>query len=47
MNTIVRTDIFDAWLSGLKDAHGKTRTTKGYCQGQGVGPVIEKGVNHE
>ena len=25
MNTIVRTDIFDQWLSGLKDAQGKAR----------------------
>ena len=25
MNTIVRTEIFDAWLSKLKDARGKAR----------------------
>ena len=28
MNTIVRTDIFDAWLSGLKDAQVKARIIK-------------------
>ncbi|HEC13051.1 MAG TPA: type II toxin-antitoxin system RelE/ParE family toxin [Acidiferrobacteraceae bacterium] len=25
MNTILRTDVFDAWLSKLKDARGKAR----------------------
>jgi len=28
MYTIVRTDIFDAWLSKLKDARGKARIVK-------------------
>ncbi len=28
MNTIVCTDIFDAWLSGLKDTRGKARIIK-------------------
>jgi putative component of toxin-antitoxin plasmid stabilization module len=28
MNTIVRTDIFDTWLSGLKDAQVKARIIK-------------------
>ncbi len=28
MNTVVRTDIFDTWLSGLKDAQGKARIIK-------------------
>jgi len=47
MNTIVRTDIFDAWLSGLKDAHGKARIIKrirsaergnfGDCESVGAG----------
>ena len=47
MNTIVRMEIFDTWLSGLKDAQVKAWTTKGYCQGKGVGPVAQRGVNHE
>ena len=56
MNTIVRTDIFDQWLSGLKDAQGKARIIKrirsaergnfGDCESVGAG-VSEKGVNHE
>ncbi len=56
MNTIVRTDIFDKWLSGLKDAQGKARIIKrirsaergnfGDCESVGAG-VAEKGVNHE
>jgi putative addiction module killer protein len=25
MNTILRTDVFDAWLKKLKDVHGKAR----------------------
>jgi len=25
MNTIIRTDVFDGWLSTLKDAHAKAR----------------------
>ena len=28
MNTIVRTDVFDAWLKKLKDMHGKARILK-------------------
>lgn len=28
MNTIVRTDVFDTWLSGLKDVHGKALIIK-------------------
>ena len=28
MNTIVRTDVFDAWLSKLKDARAKARIIK-------------------
>ena len=28
MNTIVRTDIFDAWLSALKDVRAKARIIK-------------------
>jgi len=47
MNTIVRTDIFDTWLSGLKDAQGKARIIKrirsaergnfGDCEAVGAG----------
>jgi len=47
MNTIVRTDIFDQWLSGLKDAQGKARIIKrirsaergnfGDCESVGAG----------
>jgi len=47
MNTIVRTDIFDTWLSGLKDVHGKARIIKrirsaergnfGDCESVGAG----------
>jgi putative addiction module killer protein len=28
MNTVVRTVVFDLWLSGLKDARGKARIIK-------------------
>jgi putative addiction module killer protein len=28
MNTILRTDVFDAWLTKLKDMHGKARILK-------------------
>ncbi|MGB7451696.1 MAG: type II toxin-antitoxin system RelE/ParE family toxin [Lysobacterales bacterium] len=28
MNTILRTDVFDVWLTKLKDMHGKARILK-------------------
>ncbi len=51
MITIVRTDIFDTWLAGLKDVHGKARIIKrirsaergnfGDCESVGAGELAQ------
>jgi putative addiction module killer protein len=55
MNTVVRTVVFDLWLSGLKDARGKARIIKrirsverghfGDCKPVGGG-VSEMRIHH-
>ena len=55
MNTVVRTVIFDLWLSGLRDARGKARIIKrirsverghfGVCKTVGGG-VSEMRIHH-
>ncbi len=55
MNTVVRTGVFDLWLSGLRDARGKARIIKrirsverghfGDCKPVGDG-VSEMRIHH-